>query len=109
MLYDQLRESWAFKEIWDEAWEDGSQKGQEAGLQKGLQEGLQQGKIAALREMVLALVEKRFPRLQRMAEKIVSMTSEPVILEQMILSIGPAQTAEEALTALLESSEDGKN
>lgn len=59
--------------------------------------------------MVLALIEKRFPRLQRMAEKMVFMTSEPVILEQMILSIGSAQTVEEALTALLESSEDSKH
>ncbi len=121
MLYDQLRESWAFKEIWDEGKEkghqeglqEGLQKGHQQGLQEGLQEGLQrgiqQGEIAALRKTVLALVEKRFPQLLRMAQGMVSMTSELAVLEQMMLGIGVAQTAEEALTVLLGNSEDGKH
>ncbi|MDQ2717967.1 MAG: hypothetical protein M3Z08_23995 [Chloroflexota bacterium] len=101
MLYDQLRESWAFKEIW--------QEGEEVGLKKGLEKGRQEGEIAALRKTVLALVEKRFPRLLRLAQGMVSVTSEPATLDQMILGIGVAQTTEEAQRALLESSEDSKN
>ncbi len=49
MLYDQLRESWAFKEIWQE------------GEEKGLEKGRQEGEIAALQKTVFRWSRNAFP------------------------------------------------
>ncbi|MDQ2907478.1 MAG: Rpn family recombination-promoting nuclease/putative transposase [Chloroflexota bacterium] len=108
MLYEALRESWAFKEIWDEGQEVGLEKGRQEGRQEGFEKGRQEG-LAMLRKAVLAQIEKRFPRLLRMAQGMVTITSEPAALGQMLLGITLAQTVEEAQAALLEENEDGQH
>ncbi|MDQ2716444.1 MAG: hypothetical protein M3Z08_16190 [Chloroflexota bacterium] len=79
MLYEALRESWAFKEIWQE----GEEKGLEKGRQEGLKKGLQEGQLVTLRKTVLTLIDKRFPSLLYLAQGIVPDMSDPVALEQV--------------------------
>ncbi len=121
MLYDTLRESWAFKEIWQEGEEVGLEKGLKEGLKKGRREGLkkgrqeglkkgrQEGEVVALQKAVLTQVEKRFSGLLLLAQGTVPTLSHLAVLEQMLLGISMAQTAEDAQAVLLEKSEKGQH
>jgi flagellar biosynthesis/type III secretory pathway protein FliH len=113
-MHDVLRESPYYQEILQEGreegivkgLEEGLQKGLEEGLQKGLQEGVQKGKPEGQRETLLAIVQIRFPKIVRLAKKLVAANDNPASLQTLTVKISMAQTTEEAKQYLLEEDEE---
>jgi len=108
-MHDVLRESPYYQEILQEGREEGIVKGLEEGLQKGrkagLQEGVQQGKLEGQREMLLAIVQARFPKMARLTKKLVAAIDDPASLQDVTVKISMAQTTEEVQQYLLEGIE----
>jgi predicted transposase YdaD len=105
-MHDVLRESPYYQEILQEGREEGIVKGLEEGLQKGLQEGVQKGKLEGQRETLLAIVQIRFPKIVRLAKKLVAANDNPASLQTLTVKISMAQTTEEAKQYLLEEDEE---
>ena len=89
MLYDVLQESKAYQKIKQE------------GLEEGLLQGRKEGELHALRQIVLTIVQTRFPKISRLAKKQAAVVDDPVVLQELITLIIKAQTAEEARQHLL--------
>ena len=104
-MHDILRESPFYQEILKE----GREEGLEEGLKEGLEEGLQEGKLEAFREVLLAIVQVRFPKLVRLTKGLAAITEDPEVLQNLILKMSTAQTFEEAQQYLLEEGEDNHN
>ena len=108
-MHDILRESPYYQEILQEGREEGIVKGLEEGLQKGrkagLQEGVQKGKLEGQRETLLAIVQFRFPKVVRLAKKLVAAIDDPASLQDVTVKISMAQTTEEVQQYLLEGIE----
>lgn len=87
MLYDMLWDTPAFQDI----------------RKKGLQEGLERG-LEALRQALLAIVQARFPstRMVRLAKGQAAIIDDPAILQDLIVKVSLAQSAEEAQRYLLD-------
>jgi predicted transposase YdaD len=86
-MHDILREAPLYQEI----------------LQEGREEGRQE-RIQALRQMLLKFVQARFParKMIQLAKGQVALIEDPEVLQDLILKVGLAQTAEEAQNYLLE-------
>lgn len=97
MLRDELRNTWVYQDILQE------------GREEGRELGIQEGEVLALRRMLLALVEKHSPTLQRLAQGAASVITEPAELQQFILKVSLSQTFEEAQSTLLEAMKESKN
>jgi predicted transposase YdaD len=82
---DILRETWVFQEI--------MQEGEEKGLKKGLE---------GLRQTLLSVVQARFPELVFLARGQVVFIEDMELLQNLIVNMSTAQTAEEAQHRLLE-------
>ena len=108
-MSDMLRESPFYQEILKEGREEGLEEGFEEGLEKGLEKGLQEGKLGALREVLLAVVQVRFPKLVRLTRGLAAITDDPGVLQNLILKMSTAQTFEEAQQYLLEEGEENHN
>jgi len=93
MLYDILRETPAFKELTKES----------------RLEGREEGKLDALREMLLTIVQARFPKMLRLTKGLAVITEDPEILQSLVLKLSTAQTLEEARRYLLEVGEENSN
>lgn len=100
-MHDILRESPFYQEI--------LQEGREEGLEEGREEGLQKGKVEAMREMLLAIIRVRFPKLTRLAKALAAITEDPEDLQNLILKISLAQSFEEAQQCLIEEGEKDSN
>lgn len=100
-MHDILRESPYYQEI--------LQEGRQEGLEEGLQEGLQKGELKGLREMLLTLVQTRFPKLTRIAKGLATITDDSSTLQHLILKMSLAQSFEEAQKYLLEEGEENGN
>jgi predicted transposase YdaD len=116
MLYDMLRDTPAFQDIMKEGLEQGLERGREEGLEQGLErgreEGLEQGlergrkegHNEALRQALLAIVQARFPspRMIRQAKGQAAIIDDPAVLQDLIVKVSLAESAEEAERYLLD-------
>ena len=100
-MYDILQETPVYKFMTKEAREEGLQEGLEKGRQEGLQEGLE-----TLRQAVVDIVRKRFPKIVRLARKQVAVVDDPVRLRKLVVDISVAQNAEEVTQHLLAIDEE---
>jgi len=98
MLYDMLRDTPAFQDIMKE----GRQEGLEQGLERGREEGREEGR-EALRQALLAIVQARFPspRMIRQAKGQAAIIDDPAVLQDLIVKVSLAESAEEAERYLL--------
>ncbi len=96
MLYDMLWDTPAFQDI--------REKGLLEGLERGREEGLLEGGLEALRQALLAIVQARFPstRMVRLAKGQAAIIDDPAILQDLIVKVSLAQSAEEAQRYLLD-------
>ena len=112
-MHDILRESPYYQEILQEGREEGLVKGLEEGLQKGhkaghqegIQEGVQKGKLEGQRELLLALVQARFPTMAHLTKKLIAVIDDPASLQDVAVKISMAQTDTEVQQYLLEGIE----
>ena len=88
-MHDILRESPFYQEI----------------LQEGREEGIQEGKLEGQRELLLAIIQARFPQMARLTKKLVTVIDDPVSLQDVTVKISMAQTDEEVQQYLLEGIE----
>jgi flagellar biosynthesis/type III secretory pathway protein FliH len=100
MLEDILRETRAYQEMAKEGREEGLQEGRE----EGLQEGLKKGKLEGLREMLLRIVQARYPsrKMLSLAKGQAAIIDDPEVLQSLILRVSLAQTIEEAQKYLID-------
>ena len=96
-MHDILRESPYYQEILQE------------GRQEGLEEGLQKGELKGLREVLLTLVQTRFPKLTRVAKGLAAITDDSSTLQHLILKMSLAQSFEEAQQYLIEEYKENGN
>lgn len=93
MLEDILKDSWAFQEI--------MQKGHDQGLKEGREEALRQ-EIQRHQQLLVAIVESRFPSLAQIAAEQSQALDNPERLQALILHVGLAQNEEKARKYLFE-------
>lgn len=84
-MHDVLRESPYYQEI--------------------LQEGREEGKIEGQRELLLAIVQARFPEMARLTKKLIAAIDDPASLQDVTVKISMAQTDKEVQQYLLEGIE----
>ena len=80
-------------------------RGKEEELEKGLEEGREKERERLLhssRDMLLTLLEKRFPNLSAKAQEIFLTINNPDVLQNLILNVAVAQNEKEAEQYLLE-------
>ncbi len=73
-------------------------------LEEGRQKGIEEGILKGLREMLLTLLQRRFPQLVLEAKELTALIQDPMVLQNLILNISMAQTLEEAQKYLHEVS-----
>jgi len=98
MHQDILRESWVYQEIGQEFLEQGFEKGLEQGLEKGREQRLQD-----LRQMILSLVQLRFPEITEQAGQRVESITDPELLKALNLKLLAAPELDEAKKILFEA------
>lgn len=74
-------------------------------LEEGRQQGREEGKLEVSREILLALVQARFPELVPLTKEVASGSQDSTVLQNLFLNISMAQTSEEAQKSLLEVKE----
>ena len=96
MLDDIIRETRAYKEMAKESHEEGREE--------GLREGRQEGQVESLRKTLVAFVQARFSNsiTTQVAKGQAALIDNPAILQDLIIKVGLARTAEEAQKYLLE-------
>lgn len=93
MLTDRLRDTPAYQRY----------------LKEGREEERQQF-LERLRRTLLEIVQVRFPKLLHLTKGLAIITSDPEVLERLIVKMGTAQTLEEAQEYLFEvDGSDKKN
>src|SRR5258707_10098388 len=102
MHQDILRESWVYQEIGQEFLEQGFEKGLEQGLVQGLEKGREQ-RLQDLRQMILSLVQLRFPEITEQAGQQVERITDPELLKALNLKLLAAQELDEAKKILFEA------
>lgn len=75
------------------------------GYQEGRQEGREEGKLEGQRELLLALVQARFPQMARFTKNLIAVIDDPASLQDVAVKISMAQTDEEVQQYLLEGIE----
>jgi len=93
-MYDILQETPVYQFLTKEAREE------------GLQEGREEGGREALRQVVVDIVRKRFPKIVRLAKKQVAVVDDPAQLRQLAVDISVAQNAAEVTQLLLAIDEE---
>jgi len=93
-MYDILQETSVYQFLTKEAREE------------GLQEGREEGGREALRQVVVDIVRKRFPKIVRLAKKQVAVVDDPAQLRQLAVDISVAQNAAEVTQLLLAIDEE---
>ena len=88
MLRDILEESWTYQELKEQARQEVEQE-----MRPKIEQQLE---LARLRTAFSNIVQKRFPKLARLAKTLSSGIDDPDILLNLITSISTAQTLEEA-------------
>jgi predicted transposase YdaD len=98
MHQDILRDSWVYQEIGQEFLEQGIEKG----LEKGREEERKQ-RLQDLRQMILSLVQVRFPELTEQANQQAESITDPELLKALNLKLLAAQELDEAKKILFEA------
>jgi predicted transposase YdaD len=94
MHQDILRDSWVYQEIGQEFLEQGLEKGREEERKQRLQD---------LRQMILSLVQVRFPELTEQANQQAESITDPELLKALSLKLLAAQELDEAKKILFEA------
>lgn len=107
MLTDIFKESPVYYWLTDEAREEGLAQGREEARQRE-QEARQkeQQALEGFRQIAVALVSERFPKLTRLVKKQVYLAEDQARLQQMILKVNSVQDATEMTTLLLALDEE---
>jgi predicted transposase YdaD len=100
-MYDRLQETPLYQEMMRLA--------SEKVRQEALQEGLREGELRALREMLLSIVEARFPKLFGLTKRLASTIDQTSVLQTLILNISRASNQKEARHYLLDVSQQDTN
>ncbi|HET9999291.1 MAG TPA: hypothetical protein VFQ36_00260 [Ktedonobacteraceae bacterium] len=109
MLSDDIFEdAWAYQEMLAKGMEKGLQKGMEQGLEKGMEKGMEKGKIQGQREIIMDIVQERFPQISALVSKQVQKIEDPIQLRRLSVKLSTAQTVQEAEQALSSSSPNGQ-
>lgn len=77
-------------------------------LAEGLEKGLKEGELRAQRQILLDVVQERFPGLAHLAKKQADTIEDPEILRRLIVKMSVVQTSEEAHQYLLSGAKDEK-
>ena len=85
MFQDILRESWVYQEI----------------VEQGVERGREEGRLQEQREMLMRLIQVRFPELEALAKQQSDGITNPEILPSVNFKILDAQTVEETRQLLL--------
>lgn len=93
-MYDILQETPVYQFLTKEAREEGLQEGREAGGRE------------ALRQAIVEIVRKRFPKMVRLARKQVAVVDDPIRLRKLVVDISVAQSEEEVTQHLLAIDEE---
>lgn len=101
MLNDILRETPAYQSILQEGIEEGLEQGIERGRELARQEHLN-----SLRQMVLQVVQVRFPKLKKLAKGPIESVKDPELLEDLLIKVAMAKTPEKVLKYLQELDDD---
>ncbi len=89
MLKDPLRDTPAYQRFLKE--------GRELGREEERQQSLERQ-----RQTLLEIVQVRFPKLLHLTKGLATITSDPEVLERLIVKMGTAQTLEEAQESLID-------
>lgn len=80
--------------------------------QRFLKEGRElerQQNLERQRQMLLEIVQVRFPKLLHLTKGLVAITTDPEVLERLIVKMGTAQTLEEAQKHLFDIDGNERN
>ncbi len=99
MLDDFLRQSSIYQDILEE----GRAEGRVEGERKGRTEGRIEGSILTSQETLLALFDERFPRLNKVAQKLLPVIKKLEVLQRLTIEIAVAKDEKEARERLLEA------
>src|SRR5947209_20199766 len=97
-MYDRLEDTPVYKEM--------IRLAIEKARAEVLAEALKEGQLIALRELLLSLVQIRFPKLSCLAKRLVSTIDDASMLQNLFLKISMAANLEEARQYLRESSKE---
>ncbi len=90
MFQDILSESWVYQEL----------------VEKGVEKGREEGRLQEQREMLLKLIQLRFPELETLAKQQGDGITTPEILPSVNFKLLAAQTIEEVRQILLNLDKD---
>jgi len=88
---DIIEESWVYQE----------------NIKKGLEEGHRQ-ELQRQRQVILTIVQRRFPEMVDLMKKQTDLIEDPDSLQNLIIQMSLAQNIQEALQALLALGKDDK-
>ena len=91
MFQDILSESWVYQEL----------------VEKGVEKGREEGRLQEQREILLKLIQLRFPELETLAKQQSDGITDPEILPPVNFKLLAAQTIEEVRQILLNLDKDG--
>jgi predicted transposase YdaD len=94
MHQDILRDSWVYQEIGQEFLEQGFEKGREEERKHRIQDQ---------RQMILSLVELRFPEITEQANQQAESITDPELLQALTTKLVAAQELDEAKKILFEA------
>src|SRR6266536_441734 len=77
--YNLLKNTWIYMDIRQEVVEE-----------------IQQRQLVTQRHALLAIVQARFPRTERMAKRVIERVTNPERLQEMVMRVGMARTEREA-------------
>jgi predicted transposase YdaD len=96
MYEDILEDSWVYQEIL----ERGQKQGLELGQKQGLELGKKQGKLEALQQVLIGIIQTRFPEMARQASRQVAQASNREQLQQAVIEVSIAHDASEVARVL---------
>ena len=94
MLQDILRDTDAYQQILRE--------GEEKGYKDGKEEGKEEGKLLASRQMLINLIQVKFPDAVSLAKRSIDTINDVEVLQTAAMKIFTMQTVEELFHLLLE-------
>ena len=89
---DIFEDSWAYQEM----------------LAKGMEKGRREGELQALREVIMDVVQDRFPQIAAFVSNHIQKIDDPGQLRRLNVKVSAAQTARQAEQAVLSNTENGQ-
>ena len=111
-MYDRLQETPLYKEMTRLASERAREEALKEALkeaEKARKEAYQEGQLKALREMLLSLVQTRFPKMSGLTKRLASTIDHTSTLQALILKVSMASNLQEARQFLLDIVEEDAN